>query len=194
MNNSIIIKNADFSGCKIDDVTIEKLTITKDGNGFIKANANGDLEVVTESTWDPQYECAYSEQITLPAGTRALYGMTNILCNTATFLAWLASPTGTTIQGATVPTFVYHDTDTNKWVNYMRIYYGDVANRPNIIKYKSGLYVDELFTAVLTDGPIYGQRFAANFDKICVNWFRTDSRGASEVGIMLPEFYAYIES
>ena len=193
MNNSIVIKNADFSVSKVDKINLVKLSVTNAGNGYY--DISGDqLSLITSALWgDPTQECAHSAEITLPVGTAALFGVSNKTVLTSDFNTWMATPDNGILNGALVKPWCFHRSGTDTWQSLGGNYYNGVENRPNIIKYKQGLYLGSNYTLAVYDGPIFGNPFPLpDIDKVVINWFRADAVAGRECGIALPEIYAYV--
>ena len=189
MNNSIIIKGADFSTNKVGKLNIQKLTVTKAGNGA-KDASSGSLIDVPSSGWYPAQNMAYSAEIHLPAGAKYIFGKINLIALKTAFDTYLESPRDGTLLSNPAPTWLYHDTVSGNWVHVMGLV-NTIQTKPNILGYKQDLFDDGRFVVALFDGGIYGQRFqdSLSIDKIIVNWFREDGAEAPEVGLVVPELY-----
>lgn len=190
MNNAIIIKNADFSLNKVDELNIQKLTITKAGDGFVSANG-ASYDINTTGSWDPANEMAYSTEISLPVGTVALFGIETAMTSNANYNTFKTNP-GTSISCGT-PVWIYHSTDDSLWHTVQGLAWVDEEHRPEMLIAKPNLYSGDNYTAFRSTGAIYGKPFSYNIDKIIINWIKDGSVAAPEVGIALPEFYAVIQ-
>ena len=189
MNNSIIIKGADFSTNKVGKLNIQKLTVTKAGNGA-KDASSGSLIDVPSSGWYPAQNMAYSSEISIPSGTKYIFGKLNMIALTSVFEEYMGSTEEGILLSNPAPSWIYHDTVSGNWVHVMGLV-NTMQTKPNILGYKQDLFDGSRFVVALFDGGIYGHRFqdSLNIDKIIVNWFREDGAEAPEVGLVVPELY-----
>ena len=190
MNNSIIIKGADFSLNKVGKLNIQKLTITTGGDGA-KDVSDGSVIDVPSSGWYPAENMAYSAEISLPAGTKYLFGKISIITLKTTFDTYLSTPSQGQLSTDPAPVWLFHDATSGEWTHVMALE-NTIQTKPNLLGYKENLFDSGRFVVALFDGGIYGQPFQStlNIDKIIVNWFRTDGAEAPEIGVVLPEVYA----
>lgn len=185
MNNTIMINGADFSNAKIDSLNLQKLTVTKGGNGYVVAS-NGNKVINSSATW-ASGNFAYSDEITIPEGAKYLFGK----------LVWVKKTTDFNKMLNNLNTLTKMNANINWWANYHNgvwlqtndIEYGNPKNRPQIVAYKNGVLNNGEFTAVLTDGALYGIKFPFTIEKIVVNWIRRDSNECKDIGLDLPEIY-----
>ena len=191
MNNTILLKGADFSQNKIDSLNIQQLTVTKDGDSYATASGGVITIAADSATWKPSEEYAYSNEISIPAGAKYLFGKITAVCTNSDFNTWKNTPSQANLATA-FPVWCYHTSNDSQWhVNTTGVIPYNAASRPQPIAYKPNIYVGDSFTDVMLDGAIYAAADISglNIDKIIVNWIKKDSVGAPEVGLEVPEIY-----
>lgn len=192
MNNAIIIPKADFSDAKVGALNIQKLTVTKAGNGGKRVD-NGGLIDATDyaaGNWLPTENCAYSSEIIMPTGAKYLFGKLNTISLTSKFNNYISNDNAVNIDTEPLPVWCFHNSVTNKWSGLTSIM-NTLYTKPEILGYKQGLFYNNQYTAFIFEGGIYGVKFGASLtiDRFVVNWVRNDSAVCPEVGLELPELY-----
>lgn len=199
MNNSILIKNADFSLSKIDKLNIVKLEITNEGGSFWTLSDGEPTLVDTIPSWmqpaNVVTETAHSGEIEFPEGTIAIFGISSWITTTANLTAFL-NGTGHQDRLPTKTNFFYgyRAGDVNAWGGTGNaIRFTDWAHRPEILKYMNNIYDDGEYSAVKTSGAYFGIQFTHDdYTKGLFNWIPDTAPVAGAVGIAVPELYAVV--
>lgn len=196
MNTSFMIKGADFSTDNVGRINIQKLQVAKAGDGMIKVGSGGSMEVITttaSSSWVPGQELAYSEEITMPAGAKYLFGKTSFIFPTTALTTYENNfhPQNTLSMSAVGVIWMFYDDNAGSWTSVSSIY-SKLYNKLIINAKKSGLYNSGNYTAAQIQGGIYGAKFADNLNitKMRINWLKPEAKVAPEIGIAIPEIYA----
>ena len=185
MNNSILIKGANFDAAKVGKLRIQKITITKDQNGGVEAS-NGQIVTMTDGqVWKPSEELAYSTEIEKPANAKYLFGKLNMVVPAANLQTFIETPGARNIITDIYP-WIYHNSQTSLWRNVNGFYF-KYGCRPQILGSKSPVYGS--YASAIFDGNIYGEEMIDEIDKIIVNWIRPDSLVSTEMGLLVPELY-----
>lgn len=191
MNTTLLLKGSDFSRAKVDALNIQKLTVTKLANGMRKV-VGGALDTwADEANWKPSQNCAYSDEIVLPAGTKYIFGKINYDNLTATINTEMSDPNTYTLHAAHT-VWCFYNSGTSQWNGVNTLPCSGLVKKSTKIGQKDGLFASNNSSVILTDGTIWGTELPAalNITKIVVNWYRDDGLAAPEVGLVLPEIYA----
>lgn len=188
MNNSIIIKGADFSGAKVGNLNLTKLSVVK-ANDYCVHVSGGNVVQYSPTGWGWDDEIASSAVINVSEGATGIYGRFNVILSDANFNSYIASPNNTTLAGV-MPIFVFYSERDSAWMETSECKYPDVYHRPEILGYKQGEYLNDGYTAVELNGCMYvplnpGLRIS----KIVMNWIRTGATQCPELSIESPEVY-----
>lgn len=193
MNNTILIKGADFSNNKIGKLNIQKLTINDSDiqSGAQKAvqGVLTTIDDIPERHWYPSVEMAHA-QISIPSNTKYLFGKITTTPRTDVLNTFLSTSSQNNLYIDGVAPWIYYDTITSKWIGVATLM-NVPSTRFQILGRKDNLYYDNNFSCLLTDGAIYGVPFldTINPTSIVVNWVPNTSPSAPELGIVKPELY-----
>lgn len=185
MNNTLIIKNADFSAVKVGKLNIQKVNVVKAGNGGMLIE-NYELAPMSNiGTFYPNEEVAYSEIVSVPEGAKYLYVHMPLLISNAG-VEELLDPTVTSLANSRqYYGIIYHRTDTDYWYRVAISY----ITRPTIIDIYHNVY-SNTFSVVLLDGGVFTKNvLASTVDKFMFNWVRPDAKVAGGLGMEVPEVY-----
>jgi len=190
MNNTLIMKNSDFSGMQVGKINLQKIDIIKQGNDMYMATGGA-----LSNDWsgfigiDPVKDGAYSQEIDISnINTNAyIYGRFNI--------SVIKSNADKLINGdfPISPAYftLFHRTYDNTWQNFTLT--PTNYNKPNILRvYKDAFYKTNIFSIFLIEGLIF-QGNLTNMDKLLFSWIRPDSANFSGLGIEVPELYIGLE-
>lgn len=201
MNNSILLKEADFSAFNIDSLNLVKLDIAKAGNGYVRTADGTTITVITETSGNdpwPGDNFAYSSDVIVPAGTKCIFGKLPVVMSDTNLEAFITNPESfISSDHYAVPLGVkpilYYDSIAGKWNSMSAITYMENASRPQVVGYREHGF-PYINSAVLLNGSLTARRFtnSINVTKLRVSWLRTDGLFAPEIGMAVPELYAWI--
>ena len=187
MNNTIMVKGADFSSVNVGNLNLTKLTMSK-ANDYAVHVSGGSVAHYDPSGFGWDNEIVSSNTITVTEGCNGVYGRFNMVTKNANFNTHIATPTNR-LQGV-LPIFLFYSERDAAWYETSEIVYQNAARRPQILGYKQGEYLSDNYTAIKLQGAVYVPiNVGFRISKFIFNWIKPSAAQCPEIGMDLPEIY-----